>query len=89
MPRRARRARALRALREDSESKVPKPASGLECFRQRSARSYVVLRPADPVSRELGPLIADFSRATWRGWNLVNLQQAPPPLRLSPRLRSP
>ena len=79
------------ALREDSESKVPKPASGLECFRQRSARSYVVLRPADPVSRELGPLIADFSRATWRGWNLVNLQQAPPPppCARSSRLRQP
>eukprot|EP00960_Hanusia_phi_P041224 754897-Hanusia_phi.AAC.1 len=55
--------------------KSAKPINGIEIFRSRLANSSIVLRALDPGHKELGYMLADFSKLAWNGWCIVNLEQ--------------
>ncbi|EKX35351.1 hypothetical protein GUITHDRAFT_166006 [Guillardia theta CCMP2712] len=55
--------------------KAAKPINGIEVFRNRLVNSSVVLKALDPGHKQMGYMVADFTRLSWNGWCIVNLEQ--------------
>ena len=52
--------------------KVPKPASGLQVFRNLSESHLVVMKFLDPKHQNTGYVMVDFTSVNFNGWEVRN-----------------